>query len=180
MRRTSASGSPPRASTSSGSGPRRSSATRSSSAAGSCSATRSGSAGPAEPRGCPVPTGVRGSEHGPARRVTGEAAMPKFLIEANYTSTGVKGIQSAGGSSRRDAIAHMAEGAGGSMESFHFGFGESDVYVIVALPDNQPAAAVALAVNAGGGATTKTTVLLTPEEVDAAAKQSVDYRPPGS
>jgi len=26
----------------------------------------------------------------------------------------------------------------------------------------------------------KTTVMLTPEEVDAAAKQSVDYRPPGS
>jgi len=31
-----------------------------------------------------------------------------------------------------------------------------------------------------GGATTKAAVLLTPEEVDAAAQQSVNYRPPGS
>jgi len=52
--------------------------------------------------------------------------------------------------------------------------------VIVDLPDNESAAAVALTVNAAGGATAKTTVLLTPEEVDAAAKRSVDYRPPGA
>ena len=38
----------------------------------------------------------------------------------------------------------------------------------------------ALSVNAAGGATVRTVVLLTPEEVDAAAKRSVDYRPPGS
>ena len=47
------------------------------------------------------------------------------------------------------------------------------------LPDNESAAAVALTVNAAGGATVKTVVLLTPEEVDAAGKRSVDYRPPG-
>jgi uncharacterized protein with GYD domain len=105
--------------------------------------------------------------------------MPKYLIEASYTLEGVKGVQSAGGSSRRDAVAAVAESVGGSLESFHFGFGESDAYVIVDLPDNESAAAVALSVNASGGASAKTTVLLTPEEVDAAAKRSVDYRPPG-
>ena len=41
-------------------------------------------------------------------------------------------------------------------------------------------AAVALTVNAAGGATVTTMVLLTPEEVDAAAQRSVDYRPPGA
>src|SRR5215213_8894535 len=106
--------------------------------------------------------------------------MPKYLVEASYTLEGVKGVQSAGGSSRRDAVAAVAESVGGSLESFHFGFGESDAYVIVDLPDNESAAAVALTVNASGGASAKTTVLLTPEEVDAAAKRSVDYRPPGS
>ena len=105
--------------------------------------------------------------------------MPKYLIEASYTLEGVKGVQSAGGVSRRDAVAAVAESVGGKLESFHFGFGESDAYVIVDLPDNESAAAVALTVNASGGATVKTTVLLTPEEVDAAAKRSVDYRPPG-
>jgi uncharacterized protein with GYD domain len=106
--------------------------------------------------------------------------MPKFLIEASYTLEGVKGVQSAGGSSRRDAVAAVAESVGGKLESFHFGFGESDAYVIVDLPDNESAAAVALTVNASGGASAKTIVLLTPEEVDAAAKRSVDYRPPGA
>jgi uncharacterized protein with GYD domain len=106
--------------------------------------------------------------------------MPKFLIEASYTTEGVKGVQSAGGSARRDAVSDLAESVGGSLESFHFGFGESDAYVIVDLPDNEAATAVALSVNASGAVNAKTIVLLTPEEVDAAAERSVEYRPPGS
>src|SRR3954454_1575981 len=105
--------------------------------------------------------------------------MPKYLVEASYTVDGVKGVQSAGGSARRDAVAQMAQNAGGSLECFYFGFGDSDAYVVVDLPDNEAAAAIALAVNSSGGANAKTTVLLTPEEVDSAAQKSVDYRPPG-
>jgi len=106
--------------------------------------------------------------------------VPKFLFQASYTLDGVKGVQSAGGSARRDAVEQVAESVGGRVESFHFAFGEHDAYVIVELPDNESATAVALTVNAAGGATVRTVVLLTPEEVDAAAKRSVEYRPPGS
>jgi uncharacterized protein with GYD domain len=106
--------------------------------------------------------------------------MPKFLFEANYTPEGVKGVQSAGGTSRREAVAQVAESVGGTLESFYFAFGDRDAFVIVDLPDTESAAAVALTVNAAGGAHVKTTVLLSPDEVDAAAKRSVDYRPPGS
>ena len=106
--------------------------------------------------------------------------MPKFLAEASYTQEGVKGVQSAGGSSRRDAVARVAESVGGKLESFYFAFGDSDAYVILDLPDNESAAAVALAVNAAGAVTLRTVVLLTPEEIDAAAERSVDYRPPGA
>ena len=106
--------------------------------------------------------------------------MANCLVEASYTREGVAGVQDKRGSSRRDAVAAMAAGLGGTVESFYFGFGERDAYVVVELPDNEAAAAVALAVNASGGATVKTTVLLTPEQVDEAAKRSVDYRPPGS
>jgi uncharacterized protein with GYD domain len=106
--------------------------------------------------------------------------VPKYLIEASYTREGVKGVQSAGGTSRRDAVARVAESVGGRIESFHFAFGDHDVYAIADLPDNESAAAVALTVNASGGAAVRTVVLLTPEEVDAAAKRSVDYRPPGT
>jgi uncharacterized protein with GYD domain len=106
--------------------------------------------------------------------------MPKFLIEASYTQDGIKGVQSAGGNSRRDAVAQVAESAGGKLESFYFAFGDHDAYVVVDLPDNESAAAVALTVNSSGGASVRTVVLLTPEEVDAAAQRSVEYRPPGS
>ncbi len=106
--------------------------------------------------------------------------MAKFLFEAMYTQDGVRGIQSAGGSSRRDAVAQVAASIGGKLDGFYFAFGEYDAYVIADLPDNESAAAVALTVNASGGATVKTVVLLTPEEVDAAAQVSVDYRPPGA
>lgn len=106
--------------------------------------------------------------------------MPKYLIEASYTPRGVEGVRSNGGTSRRDAVAETAQSLGGQLESFHFAFGDHDAYVIVDLPDNEAAAAVALSVNTAGGATVKTIVLLTPEQVDEAAKRSVDYRPPGS
>ena len=51
--------------------------------------------------------------------------------------------------------------------------------MVVDLPDNEAAAAIALTVNAAGGASAHTTVLLTPDEVDEAAKRSVNYNPPG-
>ena len=74
----------------------------------------------------------------------------------------------------------VAESVGGRLERFHLAFGERDAFVIVDPPDNESATAVALTVNAAGGATVKTVVLLTPEEVDAAAQRSVDYVPPGA
>ena len=106
--------------------------------------------------------------------------MPKYLIQASYTLDGIKGVRSEGGSSRRDAVAKVAESAGGRLESFYFAFGDYDVHTVVELPDNESAAAVALTVNASGAVNVRTVVLLTPEEVDAAAQRSVDYRPPGS
>jgi uncharacterized protein with GYD domain len=106
--------------------------------------------------------------------------MPKYLIEASYTPEGVRGVRSAGGTSRRDAVAAVAESVGGRLESFYFAFGDHDVHTVVDLPDNESAAAVAITVNASGAVKVRTTVLLTPEEVDAAAKRSVDYRAPGS
>ena len=106
--------------------------------------------------------------------------MPKYLLQASYTQKGVEGVKSAGGSSRRDAVITACESVGGKLESFHFAFGEADAYVIVDLPDNEAATALALTVNASGAVTVKTTVLLTPEEVDAAVKQAPDYRAPGS
>jgi uncharacterized protein with GYD domain len=54
--------------------------------------------------------------------------MPKFLSEASYTLDGIEGVQRAGGSSRRDALAPLAESVGGRLESFHFAFGGRDAF----------------------------------------------------
>jgi uncharacterized protein with GYD domain len=105
--------------------------------------------------------------------------MPKYMFEAHYTVEGAKGVMKEGGSGRRAAIAKMAEGVGGKLESFHFAFGAVDAFVVVDLPDNVTAAATALAVSQMGAASVKTIVLLTPEEMDAAAKKSIEYRAPG-
>jgi len=105
--------------------------------------------------------------------------MAKYLFEACYTPEGAKGVAREGGSGRRAAIAKMAEGLGGKLESFYYAFGEVDAYVIVDMPDNVSAAAAALAVNQGGAASVKTVVLIAPEDMDKAGKKSVDYRAPG-
>jgi uncharacterized protein with GYD domain len=105
--------------------------------------------------------------------------MAKYLFEARYTTEGAKGLVREGGSGRRAAIARMAEGMGGKLEAFYFAFGDVDAYVIADLPDNVTAAAVALAVNQGGGAAVKTVVLIAPDEMDQVGRKTVEYRPPG-
>ncbi|MBV1850026.1 GYD domain-containing protein [Catellatospora tritici] len=105
--------------------------------------------------------------------------MPKFMIRGTYSNEGLKGVLKDGGSARVDAVRKLAESVGGHLESFYFAFGEDDTYVVCDLPDNKAAAAVALAVGAAGGVSTKTTVLLTPEEIDQAANVKVDFRAPG-
>ena len=105
--------------------------------------------------------------------------MPKYLVCANYTSTGMRGLLTEGGSKRRDAATAAMESLGAKVEAFYFAFGDNDVYVIVDAPDNVTTAGMCLAIGASGAVSTKTIVLLTPEEVDQAVKKSVDYRPPG-
>jgi uncharacterized protein with GYD domain len=106
--------------------------------------------------------------------------MPKFLFEASYGPEGVRGVAAKGGTSRRELIEQLFAGLGGRMEGFYFAFGDTDAYVFGELPDNEAAAAVALAVNASGSVSVRTVALLEPESIDRAAKASVDYRPPGS
>ena len=106
--------------------------------------------------------------------------MPKYLLEVNYTLDGVRGVVAKGGSARKTAAQAAAKSLGGKLESFYFAFGGNDVYTVADMPDNTAAAALALAVTAGGGAVVNTVVLLSPDEIDAATKQSVKYSPPGS
>jgi uncharacterized protein with GYD domain len=105
--------------------------------------------------------------------------MPKYLLQVKYTLDGVRGVIAKGGSARQKAAQAAAESMGGTLDCFYFAFGGTDVFTVADLPSNEAAAALALTVSAGGGATVETLVLLTPEEIDKAAKEKVKYVPPG-
>ncbi len=106
--------------------------------------------------------------------------MAKYLFMANYTPEGVRGLKEAGASSRAAAVTDMLSELGGSLDSFHFAFGDVDAYVICDLPDDEAAAAAAFTVAASPATKLTTIKLLTLEEADAAIARSVAYRPPGS
>ena len=118
--------------------------------------------------------------------------MPKYLIQASYTAEGLKGLQKDKASGRRTAVASAVETLGGKLEATYYCFGQEDVIVIVDLPvdtaivaqlddlpDNIAASSLSLAVSASGLVRTKTTPLLTIEEVDKALAKSINYRAPG-
>jgi len=105
--------------------------------------------------------------------------MPKFLVTGSYTMDGLKGVLKEGGTGRRKAVEAAIKGMGGHLESYYFAFGDSDVVVIVDVPDNVTAAALAIGIAATGTVSTKTTVLLTPEEIDQATKKTLSFRAAG-
>ncbi len=106
--------------------------------------------------------------------------MSKFLLRANYTQAGVGGLLKEGGSKRREALQATIEGVGGTLESFYFALGDTDLFLIADLPDKETATAVSLSVKAAGVLEVLVTELLEPEAIDAASKKSVPYRVPGN
>ena len=106
--------------------------------------------------------------------------MPRYLLRVSYTpqawATMIKSPQN-----RREAVRPAIEGLGGKLEALYFAFGKDDVVVIVDMPDNVSAAAVSIAVAAGGALKSQsTTVLMTAEEALEAMRKAgaVAYRPP--
>ncbi len=105
--------------------------------------------------------------------------MAKYLVQVNYVGEGIKGLLHDGGSKRREVVDKLFKSLGGTLETFYYAFGETDLFVIADFPDQATASAAILTVTATGTVTCKTTVLLTPEEIDAAAKKTSVYSPPG-
>ncbi len=106
--------------------------------------------------------------------------MPKYLFTVSYTAQGAQGLLKEGGTKRREAAAAAARSLGGSVEAFYFSFGDNDAIVIADLPDHAAAAALSVNVGASGMLRGSTTVLFTPEEMDAACKRPIGYRAPGT
>ena len=106
--------------------------------------------------------------------------MARFLFEGSYSVDGIKGVLKDGGTGRRKAVEDALKSLGGKLEGFYFGFGDTDVVVLVDGIDNTTAAAFSMGVSATGALSkVRITVLMTPEEIDQAAKKTLSYRPPG-
>ncbi len=105
--------------------------------------------------------------------------MAKYLFEVNYIGEGLKGLLKDGGTKRRAVVENLLKQMGGTMESFYYAFGDTDLFLICDIPDHVSASAIALTVVSTGTVTLKTSVLLTPEQIDEAAKKTPNYTPPG-
>lgn len=107
--------------------------------------------------------------------------MPKYLLKVQYTGEGLAGVMEEGGSARRAIAEQLAKSVGGSVETFHFAFGDVDAYLICDLPDNKAAAKIAMTVSGSGRVAITTVPLLTIDEVDEiAAGAHVEYVAPGT
>jgi uncharacterized protein with GYD domain len=90
--------------------------------------------------------------------------MPQFLVQVAYTSEAwaalIKNPQD-----RVQVVRAAVENLGGKVEQSWMTFGDYDVMVVVAMPDNISAAAFSIAVSGGGSCKAiKTTPLLSVEE----------------
>lgn len=105
--------------------------------------------------------------------------MSKYLFEVRYTAEGARGLASEGGRSRLVDVSALAESLGAKLDRFFYALGDVDLYVIAEMPDALTAAAFSLAIDKGGGATVKTILLISAQEMDAVVHKAVNYRPPG-
>ena len=105
--------------------------------------------------------------------------MAKFLIQVSYTAEGLKGLVKDKASGRLAAVKKAAASVGGKLDVLYWALGEDDAIGIVDMLDAEAAAALGIGISSSGMATTKTTLLLTAEQVDKALERSVKYRAPG-
>ncbi|MFE9691545.1 GYD domain-containing protein [Micromonospora sp. NPDC005806] len=105
--------------------------------------------------------------------------MPTFLLKSTYTAQGLHGLIRDGGTRRAEVVRALVENAGGHLASIHFAFADDDTYVLCDLPDHRTAAALAIAIGAARGLRTQVVPLLSPAEVDEAARMPTGYTPPG-
>ena len=98
--------------------------------------------------------------------------MPHYLQQVAYSIEGWKALVKKP-QNRIEAVRPAIEKLGGKIESAWFTFGDYDVVLIVQMPSNVDASALAMAFAAGGACkSVKTTPLLTIEEAVEAMKKA--------
>jgi len=98
--------------------------------------------------------------------------MPHYLQQVAYSTEGWEALVEKP-ENRIEAVRPAIEKLGGRIESAWFAFGDYDVVLIIQMPTNVDASAIAMAFAAGGACkAVKTTPLLTVEEAVEAMKKA--------
>ena len=98
--------------------------------------------------------------------------MPLYMLQAAYPPESWAALTK-NPQRREDLVAAQLQKLGGRLIGFYFAFGEYDTITIFEAPDNTRAAAAAVSFAAAGFLkTTKTTVLLTPDEAVEAMRKA--------
>ncbi|MFZ0635293.1 MAG: GYD domain-containing protein [Candidatus Acidiferrales bacterium] len=108
--------------------------------------------------------------------------MPHYLVQVGYTSDAFSALVK-NPVNRMEQVRPAIERLGGKIISGFMSFGDYDTLMIIELPSNTDAAAIAIAAAAGGSVRAiKTTPLLTAEEAMEALKkaQGTGYRAVGA
>jgi uncharacterized protein with GYD domain len=108
--------------------------------------------------------------------------MASYLVQVSYASEALKSLM-ATQQDRTAVVSKAVKGLGGKLIGNWLSFGDYDVVLIIEMPDNVSAAALALAAAAGGSLkSVKTTPLLSIEEGKEAMKKAAasSYKPVGA
>jgi len=106
--------------------------------------------------------------------------MLTFLVQVSYTSNAWNALIR-DPQNRLDIMRPIVANLGGKVESAFLAFGDYDVVAILQMPDNVSAAALSMAMMAGGGVkNVKTVALMTWNEGVEAMRMAKNaaYRPP--
>jgi uncharacterized protein with GYD domain len=98
--------------------------------------------------------------------------MPSYLIQASYTVEALQALIKKP-QDRSAIVAKAVENLGGTLTGLWLSFGDQDIVALVEMPNNVSAAAMSLAIAAGGALkSTKTTPLLTVAQGMSALKKA--------
>jgi uncharacterized protein with GYD domain len=108
--------------------------------------------------------------------------MAHYLVQLAYTPE-AWAAQLKNPQNRVEAVRPALEKVGARFEAAYLAFGKYDIVFIMEAPDNVSAAAISLAITAGGAVKAyETTPLMTPEEGIEAMRKGAEvaaaYRPP--
>jgi uncharacterized protein with GYD domain len=105
--------------------------------------------------------------------------MAKYLYRLNYTKAGLEGSIKEGFANREAFFRKTVAGLGGTTEAAYWAYGDTDIFIVVDLPDAEKATGLSLALATTGAFEVSTTMLLTAAAMDAGARKMPGYRAPG-